>query len=149
MGRRTLRALVRHQTLLALSPDTTVREAARRMAERGVGAAPVMAGDALVGIFTERDVLVRVVAADGDPDRTRVAAVMTPEPRTIAADATPLEALRQMHEGDFRHVLVVDGRRLIGIVSMRDFGGADMAELEAELDRCAAIAEGPGYGKWS
>ncbi|MBM3598002.1 MAG: CBS domain-containing protein [Alphaproteobacteria bacterium] len=125
--------VVHNQRLLKLAANTSVREAARQMAGRGVGAALVVDGDRLEGIFTERDLLNRVVARDLDLDKTRLSDVMTKNPATISADAGAMEALRRMHDGGFRHLPVLDGTRLVAIVSLRDFFGAEFQELEREV----------------
>ena len=103
-------------------PEEPVIAAVLRMAELGVGALPVVDDSGrLVGIFTERDLLVRVVARRLDPEKVRVGDVMTPNPVTIGPDETVEEALRIMNKIRARHLPVVDEKgRLIGIVSIRD-----------------------------
>ncbi len=108
------------QELLRLSSDTSVAEAAKQMAERHVGAMLVCEGEVLRGIFTERDMLERVVAADLSPGATLLKEVMTPDPAAIAADETLLQAIFAMKERLTRHLLVTRGEDLIGIVSVRD-----------------------------
>ena len=108
------------QELLRLSSDTSVAEAAKRMAERHVGAMLVCEGEAMRGIFTERDMLERVVAADLSPGTTLLKDVMTPDPASIAEDETLLQAIFAMKERLTRHLLVTRGDDLIGIVSVRD-----------------------------
>jgi CBS domain-containing protein len=103
------------------------------MAGRGVGATLVVDGERLEGIFTERDLLNRVVARDLDLDKTRLSDVMTRNPATISADSGAMEALRRMHDGGFRHLPVLEGTRLVAIVSLRDFFGAEFQELEREV----------------
>ncbi len=109
------------QDVLTLRPTMSVGEAARLMAYRGVGAALVTEGTALKGIFTERDVLEKVVAAGRDPDRTMVAEVMTARPVTISLQTSVREALRAMRERHLRHLPVMRDGGIVGIVSMRDF----------------------------
>ena len=105
--------------LVSVPPDATVAEAATVMATNKVGAALVMEGDRLRGIFTERDIL-RTLASDFDATGHLVSHRMTVEPTTLAPEATTSEALDLMLDRGFRHVPVVDGDRVIGIVSMRD-----------------------------
>jgi CBS domain-containing protein len=133
MARRLIPDVVRDQELLVLGPEASVREAARRMADRRFGATLVAEGGELVGIFTERDVMTRVVAAGLDPDATRLRQVMTASPATAAPEERALDALKVMHQGGFRHLPVVRGRRPIGIVSLRDFLSGEVAEMRAEL----------------
>jgi CBS domain-containing protein len=104
--------------LLAVEPAARLQEAARRMHERHVGAALVLEGDALVGIVTERDVL-RAVAA-GPIEGVSVADCMTKHPETIDASETTGLATSLMIHGGFRHLPVLDGERVVGIVSIRD-----------------------------
>ena len=113
-------AIVDGQDLLALIPQTTVRDATRAMAERGIGAVPVVEDGQLVGIFSERDVLQRVAAMNRDLDRTRLAEVMTEGPVSVDGGTTVVKALETMLDGGFRHLPVTDRGRLVGIVSLRD-----------------------------
>jgi CBS domain-containing protein len=114
---------VMSRDLVAIAPSATVAEAATVMGERGVGSALVVEGDALVGIFTERDI-VRALAADFDAPRLPVDGWMTRDPVTTQASATTREALERMLAGGFRHLPVLDGDRLVGMVSMRDLSRA-------------------------
>src|SRR5689334_5949590 len=132
---RPVAVLIRKQILLTLPPQATVRTACQRMRERYVGSVLVTdEQDHLAGIFTERDAVCRVLAESRDADRTTLAQVMTTEVVTIAPQATALEALRLMQDGGFRHVPVVEGRRVVGIVSYTDFRGMEHARLEDETE---------------
>ena len=113
-------AVVEGQDLLTLDPQTTVGDAAKQMADRGIGAVPVIEDDRLVGIFSERDLLQRVAAAGRDFDRTRLAEVMTAEPVTVDASIAVAKALEVMQDGGFRHLPVMRAGQPIGIMSMRD-----------------------------
>ena len=104
--------------LLTVEPRASLNEAARQMDERRVGAALVLEGDALLGIVTERDVL-RAVAA-GPIEGVCVADCMTRQPETIDASETTKLAASLMIHGGFRHLPVLDGERVVGIVSIRD-----------------------------
>jgi CBS domain-containing protein len=90
------------------------------MMEHNIGALPVLRDGRLVGIFSERDVMNRVVAAGRTPGTTRVAEVMTSNPRTVDADETLEDCLFLMKEFNFRHVVVMSGPDLKGLVSLRD-----------------------------
>lgn len=105
--------------LVTVSPTSTVAEAATIMGEHQVGSALVVDGDTPVGIFTERDAL-RALASDADAPRHPVSQWMSRDPITIPADTAVRDARRLMLERDFRHLPVVDGDRIIGIVSLRD-----------------------------
>jgi CBS domain-containing protein len=104
--------------LLTIEPDQRLAEAAKRMASRGVGAVVVLEGGDLVGILTERDLLKAV--ASGFKEDARVSEWMTRHPETVeSADSTDHAASLMIH-GGFRHLPVVDGGQLIGILSIRD-----------------------------
>ena len=108
--------------LVSVSPSTTVAEAATTMAERRVGSALVLDGG-LVGIFTERDI-VRALSQDFDAPGHPVENWMTRNPTTIAPDAPVQEALDMMLAAGFRHLPVVDGDDILGVVSIRDLSRA-------------------------
>ncbi|HYX85904.1 MAG TPA: CBS domain-containing protein [Gaiellales bacterium] len=103
--------------LLTAHASDQLAEAARRMADRRVGAILVAEGDRLTGILTERDIL--RAAGRGTVEGT-VAEWMTPDPDTVGPSATIGEAAAMMVHGGYRHVPIVDGGKLVGIVSIRD-----------------------------
>jgi len=114
--------IVRHQDALMLPPRTSVMEAARQMHARHVRAVLVTEGDAnLVGIFTERDAISRILAAGRDPVATTLADVMTNNPETITPQHTATEVLRLMKEAHVRHLPVVQDGKTVGIVVRNDF----------------------------
>jgi CBS domain-containing protein len=112
--------LIKDQAFSRASPKQTVREAARIMAERNIGAILVLENARLVGVFSERDLLIRVVAAGLDPDTTPLSDVMTCDPDTLSPSADVRDALRLMVAHDYRHVPVVEGSRVVGIIAARD-----------------------------
>ena len=105
------------------------------MKQRDVGSLLVVDGTRLVGIFTERDALFRVIAPGRDPALTAVGDVMTPQPQTMHPDEPFVRALRTMHEGRFRHLPVVEFGRPIGIVSVRDALDEDLLDLHWDLEQ--------------
>lgn len=129
---RTIRDIIKNQKILALPPETAVREAARAMADRNVGSAMVVEGGKLVGIFTERDALVRVLAAALDPVTTKLSAVMVRKVLTISPDRSLVNALHRMRDNGFRHMPVVEEGIPIGMVSVRDALASDLIQLETE-----------------
>jgi CBS domain-containing protein len=141
MPNRTIRDVIAHQKILSAPASMTVREAAIRMAEHKVGAILIQEKAQLVGIFTERDALNRVMAKRLDPDSTTLAQVMTADPRTIPADKPLAHALVMMDEGGYRHVPVMDNGKAIGMVSARDALGAELIEFENELERREHLTE--------
>lgn len=142
MPNRTLRQVVEGQTVVSALADTTVRAAAITMASNNVGAILVVdATGRLAGMFTERDVLNRVVARGLDPDSTPLAAVMTTKLQTASPDKPLAHALHMMFEGGFRHVPVVDDGKPVGMVSARNALGLEIHQFEQELVERDHIAE--------
>jgi CBS domain-containing protein len=132
---RPVVGLIRNQIPLTLPPDATVREACRSMRDRHVGSVVVTDEQGrLLGIFTERDAVCRVLAEAGDAELTTLATVMTQDPSTLSPRGTAMEALRLMQDGGFNHVPVVEGRRVVAIVSYADFLGLEHTRLEEETE---------------
>jgi CBS domain-containing protein len=100
--------------------SATVAEAVREMNDKGVGALVVTEAGRIVGMFTERDVLRRIVDADRDPALTKVAQVMTRNPVTIDIGARVDEAMAVMTERRFRHLPVIDHGEVVGMISIGD-----------------------------
>ena len=146
MKRRIVPDIIDKQELLTLSPDASVREAVRVMAERKIGAVLVTRDGSLAGIFTERDVLTRVVDAGLDADATKLDAVMTPDPDTLVPSDRAVDALMKMSTRGYRHLPVVDEGQLVGIVSIRDIFGAVQKELESDLKQRDQLIFDTGYG---
>ena len=138
---RTIRDVIEQQQLVTAPPDMSVREAARIMKERRVGAMMVVEHGALVGVFTERDALNRVVAEGLDANITMLAAVMTHNPKTVSAGASFNAALQMMHEGRFRHVPVVEAGRPVGMISVRDALGSELESFVYEMLRQEQVSE--------
>jgi len=105
------------------APDAPVAAAAAQMVAASVGSAVVMQGTFLVGILTERDVL-KAAASGDDLSVTKVADWMTPDPQSASPDTTAQQAAQIMLMNGFRHLPVVDGRALCGVVSLRDLFAA-------------------------
>jgi CBS domain-containing protein len=124
----------RHKLLIA-APQTSVSEAAKLMADKQVGALLVVEAEQLVGIFTERDALFRVIASGRDPLSTPLVDVMTPNPKTVTPEKSFGHAMLVMHENGFRHMPVIEKGKPIGIVSARDALDPDMEEFVSEERR--------------
>ena len=135
MFNQPIRNLLEQQKFLTASPDTTVYEAAEKMADRRVGAILVVENERLVGIVTERDVLFRVVAQGRDASRTRICEVMSAAPITLAPDKSYGHALLLMQVNGFRHIPVVENDRPIGIISSRSAMDPDLEEFTSEARR--------------
>ena len=141
MPNRPVRELLDGQALTTATPDTTVGAASRLMKMARVGALLVVEEGNVAGIFTERDAVFRVLADGLDPDKTRLADVMTVNPETISSDKPFIHALHMMHDGGFRHVPVVQDGRPIGMVSARDALAPDLREFVGDLDDREHIGE--------
>ena len=137
----SVRSVMRKAKPLQVAPDALVSAAARVMARRSAGAILVMQAESLVGIFTERDLLVRVVAAGLDAATTRVDAVMTSMPHTIDADKPFGYALLLMHDRGFRHLPVVEAGKLVGIVSSRSALDPELEDFVSEAERRKHLME--------
>ena len=120
--------LIEDQTLVVLEPTLTVRTAAQRMTEKNIGAAAVVDSGKLAGIFSERDIMARVVAKGLDPESTTVGGVMSKD--LVVADPGDqlYDALQKMYSIRARHLPVVDNGKLVGMISIRDLLEMDDAE---------------------
>jgi CBS domain-containing protein len=141
MTNRPVHECIRRDEPLVGKTSETVHAAARRMAEACCSSILICEGDRLQGIFTERDLLVRVVAAGLDPATTRLAQVMTADPDTIEATAPVIEAIRRMDEFNYRHMPVLDEGRIVGVISWRDLPFEDRAGMQSELEQRHTLAE--------
>ena len=135
MAIRSVRSVVASQTPLTAPKTTTVVEAAHLMKAQGKGALMIVEGSKLIGIFTERDALFRVIAPGRNPETTVLSEVMTPQPQTIHPDEPFLHAMRIMHRGGFRHLPVAEHGRPLGMVSARDALDDDLYELSVNLEQ--------------
>ena len=135
MAIRSVRSVVASQTPLTVPKSTTVLEAAHLMKAQGKGALMIVEGSKLIGIFTERDALFRVIAPARNPETTLLSEVMTPQPQTIHPDEPFLHAMRIMHRGGFRHLPVAEHGRPLGMISARDALDDDLYELSVNLEQ--------------
>src|SRR5271169_4921979 len=134
----TLREIVKDRRVYSVEATRSVLEAARFMMEHNVGAVPVLRNGELAGILSERDIMNRVVAVGRTPGTTAVSEVMTANPRAVAADESIEECLFIMREFGFRHLPIVDGKELKGLVSLRDILMRQAAEMERQTRRAAS-----------
>lgn len=130
-----VRKIMRKRRFLTAPPHTVVLKAAQRMAARNVGAVLVLEKGRLLGIFTERDAVFRVMAAGLDPRVTRLADVMTRDPLTIGPERPFGYALAVMHREGFRHLPVIDDGRVVGMVSARNALDPELEEFASETRR--------------
>jgi CBS domain-containing protein len=130
-----------------LPPDRTVLEAVKVMTERHVGAIAVTEGERLVGIFTERDLMRRVVATERDPATTPLGEVMTRRVEAVSDSTSVAEAAQRMREHHFRHLPIIDGEgRLLGMVALRYLLYDLMDDLNQKVGDLQSflMADGPG-----
>lgn len=119
--RSPMNTLPQLQPVVAVDPDTSIRDTIKEMISRRVGCVLVVADGVLAGVFSERDVLTKVVANDIDMDATRVSELMTPRPETLPEGSELVFALQKMAVGGYRHVPLLDADRVpVAVVSMRD-----------------------------
>ncbi|SRR5260221_4655819 len=133
MSMRQMSEMVSHQNPVTLPPSATVQHACACMRDRRVGAVLVTESERqLVGIFTGRDAVSRVLAEGKDAAKTRLDQVMTPNPDVMPPGRTAIEALRLMQDGGYRHLPVVKQGKVVGVVSRGDFRGLEQARLDEE-----------------
>ena len=129
-----IRDVIRNRGPYSTKASATVQEAAEFMAERNIGAVCVVDdGGRLIGVFSERDVMKRVVCAKRDPLAVRVGEVTSELRAVIQCDETPHQALERMEQIGSRHLPVVDGERWVGMLSMRDLLRVEVGEQGDEI----------------
>ena len=146
MVKKIVPDVVNNQKLVFTNARASVGKAAQIMAENRIGALLVTKSDKLEGIITERDLLVKVVARLKDPEKITVGEVMTKKPEYVNPDDSAFDALDTMREKGFRHLPVVDGHRIIGLVSIRDLYALVQDQLEDDLRERDEFIFGSGYG---
>ena len=125
--------LLKNQVTISARTNQSVLEVAQLMVEHNVGAVPVLENGKLVGIFSERDLMSRVVVAGKDPARTTVSQVMTEDPLTVTPNDQLETCMTLMKRHGFRHLLVCAERELKGVVSLRDILLHDLDEKDDEV----------------
>lgn len=129
-----IKQLLQGRELFTVSNGTTVKDAVFYMAEKGVGLVPVMQADKLVGVFSERDLVKRVIAKGKTVEDTKVDEVMTKDLIISSVDEQNESILAKMKEARIRHILIIENDKLIGVLSMRDL-------LELDLSVCKTTVE--------
>jgi CBS domain-containing protein len=130
-----IRKVMERKKLLVAPPETSVSTAARLMANNNVGAVMVVENERLVGIFTERDAVIRVIAEGRDARTTALGDVMTADPHTVSPEDSFGHALLMMYEHGFRHAPVLEKGVPVGIVSARNALDPDLEEFTSEAQR--------------
>jgi CBS domain-containing protein len=130
--------LVKDREVYFVETGRTILETVRYMVERNIGAVAVISDEKLVGIFSERDLMKRVVGEGRDPSNTSVRDVMTSDPLVVSPNERITDCMRLMKENSFRHLPVCDGRKLIGLISLRDLILHDLTVKEGEVEAMRA-----------
>ena len=138
--------LINTQETHRAEANQTVLEVAQAMVERNIGAVPVLRDGELVGIFSERDLMKRVVVEGHDPRTTTVEQVMTENPLTVGPEEDVETCLHLMRRHGFRHLPVCEGRQLRGIVSLRDILLHDLNEKDHEVRMMRAYIQASPEG---
>jgi CBS domain-containing protein len=135
---KPISALIAGRETVVVERDASVLDAARIMSEKHIGAVPVLHDGRLVGIFTERDVMSRVVAAARHPGFTKVGDVMSTDLVVANIQDPPELCLQRMQQTHVRHLIVLDEGRLAGIVSLRDLLTVELAERDDAINLLSA-----------
>ena len=128
-----IRDLIKNQDTYRAEATQTVFDVALAMVERNIGAVPVLRNGLLVGIFSERDLMKRVVVEGRDPRSTELAFVMTEDPLTVSPSDEPNTCMVLMRRHGFRHLPVCEGKQLVGMISLRDLLLHDLGEKDDEV----------------
>ena len=137
----TIRDLISSRTIHYVQPGQTVLEAANYMADCNVGALPVLDDTRLVGIFSERDIMKRVVTEGRNPVSTRIGDVMSTDLHTVEPNASSEEAMCLMQTHAVRHLPVCEGRTLVGFLSLRDLLRCHLDEKSGEAEMMRAYIQ--------
>ena len=147
--RKLIPHVVNRQEVVMLPPQALVSLAVKQMIERNISAVVITEDGTpqgrLLGIFTERDVLMRIVSAGRSARKTRLNEVMTHAPETLPPEARVIDALTFMRKRHYRHLPVVDDERVVGMVSIRNLFAVVTEQLEDEVHECEAFVFGSAY----
>lgn len=141
----TIRTILKNKKsgeVWSVGPDETVLEAITRMARLGIGALLVMEGERLAGIVSERDYARKIILQGRRSAETRVAEIMTREVATATEDMTAQQCLGMMTQGFFRHLPVMEGERVIGLVSIGDLVKAVIADQQEVIEQLERYVTG-------
>ena len=130
----SIKGFLNNRSVYTVDRSVSVQSAVEYMAQKNIGAVSVMDGNQLVGIFSERDVINRVIAKGLNPVTTSVATVMTSNLVVASADESYESCLRKMKQANCRHLPIVDGDNLVGIISLRDLLQVDITEKDDTIE---------------
>lgn len=122
-----------HHDLHVVQHDQTVIEAVHFMVENNIGAVPVLNQGELVGIFSERDLMTKLLVRGLDPNNTTLDVVMSPDPLSVAPNVSIHDCMVLMKQHKFRHLPICDGRKLVGFLSLRDILLHEVDEKDIEV----------------
>ena len=131
---KSVKELINNRSVYTVDKSVTVQAVVEYMAQKSIGAVSVLDGDRLVGIFSERDVINRVVAKGLNPGALAVSAVMTTNLVVVNAAETYESCLRKMKQANCRHLPVVEGDKLVGFISLRDLLLVDISEKDDTIE---------------
>jgi CBS domain-containing protein len=137
----TLRQVIQRLNLISAEPEALVFDVALAMSDGRIGAIPIIEGERLVGIFSERDLMTRVVVAGRDAHMTRVCEVMTHDVVTACLDESVERCLQKMQRAGCRHLPVVHDGRVISMLSMRDLLRDEIEEQGEEIRHLRAYIQ--------
>jgi CBS domain-containing protein len=137
-----IRTLIEGKTVYSVPPDTTVLDAARFMSEKRVGAIVILDGGWPVGVFSERDLMERVVIRERHPAEVRVNEVMTRDILTANPDDSYIDCMKKMQSRGCRHLPIVESGRVIAMISLRDLLKVEIDEKEEEIKWMNAYIHG-------
>jgi len=144
---KTIREVLTGSPLIALPGSASVMEAARRMDEAGIGAMLIVADDGrAAGVFTERDLMVRVIVAGKDPHQVRLDEVMTTDLFTVTPDRQINAVWREMQARHIRHLPVLEDDKVVGMLSLRDLLHEHLDVKRHEVQALTAYIQGESEG---
>lgn len=138
--------LINNQETFQVEASQPVFDVAQAMVDRNIGAVPVLRDGLLVGIFSERDLMKRVVVEGRNPRTTRIEEVMTDDPLTVSPEESVETCMLLMRRHGFRHLLICEGKQLRGIVSLRDILLHDLSEKDHEVRMMRAYIQASPEG---
>ena len=146
MTQKIIPGVISNQKLQTLPPEASAREAANIMGTNRISAILVLHNDHLTGIVTERDLTAKVLAGGLDPESTELSEIMTPNPDFLSPHDAPASALELMSIKGYRHLPVLDGEDVVGMVSIRDLYAYVKKQLEEDVRQRDAFMFETGYG---
>ena len=130
----TLKEILIGRNIFTIESGSSVKDTIKYMASKGVGLVPVMKNEKLIGVFSERDLVKRVIALDKDLNSTLVDEVMSANLIIAKIDESNESVLAKMKEAKTRHILIIENEKLVGVLSLRDL-------LEIDLNHCKTTVE--------